>query len=325
MTKMEDKLMFQDMGIQSGQCCWKRLHKEHEISMTDFGFTWFMKAATGKGLEYCKDNHGPLCYWRVIQGHSGGIPKNPELMYYTLILYTDTLTCACAQHTLLHEHITAHSVAQDEGASHVKSPRILIVIHLVLPCRCSTSPSFFFLQNTRPPAPHSPGPQRQLRHTRGVAKQPHKARPLCPIGRLLPARIFSTSFTEELRGIFSALCKWNNTGRKREWQGSTSSLVYNSESTRKRPGREEPHFDYTVPQKVHYQTHWKRKQDAVCWITVIKSAGLKIENLANRISNHHLRHSARRLHWSCDFSERRSSNFRKAHNTMASTQGYVKE
>ena len=32
-------------------------------------------------------------------------------MDYTLILYTDTLACACAQHTLLHEHITAHSVA----------------------------------------------------------------------------------------------------------------------------------------------------------------------------------------------------------------------
>ena len=59
----------------------------------------------------------------------------------------------------------------------IKSPRILIVIHLVLPCRCSTSPSFLFLHNTRPPAPHSPGPQRQLRHTRGVGKQPHKARP----------------------------------------------------------------------------------------------------------------------------------------------------
>ena len=31
MTKMEDKLMVQDIGIQSGEYCWKRLHKEHEI------------------------------------------------------------------------------------------------------------------------------------------------------------------------------------------------------------------------------------------------------------------------------------------------------
>ena len=83
-----------------------------------------------------------------------------------------------------------------------------------------------------------------------------------PIRRLLPARIFSTSFTEELRGIFNPLCEWNNTGRKREWQGSTSSLVYNSKSIRKRPGREEPHDDHTVPQKVHYQTYCKRNQDA---------------------------------------------------------------
>ena len=58
--------------------------------------------------------------------------------------------------------------------------------------------------------------------------------------------------------------------------GSTSSLVYNSESIRKRPGREEPHDDHTVPQKVHYQTYWKRNQDVIFWITVTKSAGLRI-------------------------------------------------
>ena len=52
--------------------------------------------------------------------------------------------------------------------------------------------------------------------------------------------------------------------------------MHNSESIRKRPGREEPHLDCTVPQKVHYQTYWKRNQDAVYWITVIKSAGLSI-------------------------------------------------
>ena len=28
---------------------------------------------------------------------------------------------------------------------------------------------------------------------------------------------------------------------------------------------EEPHFDYTLPQKVHYETYWTRNQDAVYW------------------------------------------------------------
>ena len=52
------------------------------------------------------------------------------------------------------------------------------------------------------------------------------------------------------------------------------------------PGEEEPHFDHTVPQKVHYETYWRRNQDAVDKII-----------------------------W-------RSSNFRTARNTEASTQGF---
>ena len=31
---------------------------------------------------------------------------------------------------------------------------------------------------------------------------------------------------------------------------------------------EEPHADYTVPQKAHCHSHWKRHQDAVCWGTL---------------------------------------------------------
>ena len=59
MTKMKDKLMVQDIGIQLSQYCWKRLHKmEHQISRKDFGYTWFMKAVTKKRIEYCKNNNG---------------------------------------------------------------------------------------------------------------------------------------------------------------------------------------------------------------------------------------------------------------------------
>ena len=60
---------------------------------------------------------------------------------------------------------------------------------------------------------------------------------------------------------------------------------------------EEPHFDYPVPQKVHYRpAYWKRNQDPVYWENV-QSAGSRIAILENTmICNHHQRHSARRLH-----------------------------
>ena len=36
-------------------------------------------------MEYCKNKDGFLCYLRAIQGHSGGIPIEPELMGYVKI------------------------------------------------------------------------------------------------------------------------------------------------------------------------------------------------------------------------------------------------
>ena len=59
---------------------------------------------------------------------------------------------------------------------------------------------------------------------------------------------------------------------------------------------------------------------------IIQGTGQRIAILANKvICNHHQRHSSRRLHVPCRFSERRSSPIRDARNTEASTQGYVKE
>ena len=40
------------------------------------------------------------------------------------------------------------------------------------------------------------------------------------------------------------------------------------------PDVEEPHDDYTVPQKDHYHSHWKRNQDAVCWIKLSRAQDL---------------------------------------------------
>ena len=46
-----------------------------------------MMAILRKRLEYCHDKDGDLCYFRAIQGHSGGIPISPELMKCTLFPY----------------------------------------------------------------------------------------------------------------------------------------------------------------------------------------------------------------------------------------------
>ena len=45
-----------------------------------------IEGSTKKGIEYCKDKDGILCYLRAFQGHSGGIPIEPELMGYVFIL-----------------------------------------------------------------------------------------------------------------------------------------------------------------------------------------------------------------------------------------------
>ena len=52
--------------------------------MTKCGYKRFLKAAQGK-IEYCKEKDGILCCIRAIQGHSGGIPTEPELMGYVFV------------------------------------------------------------------------------------------------------------------------------------------------------------------------------------------------------------------------------------------------
>ena len=37
------------------------------------------EGSTKKRFEYCKDEKNPLCYFRAIQGHSGGVQIRPEL------------------------------------------------------------------------------------------------------------------------------------------------------------------------------------------------------------------------------------------------------
>ena len=52
------------------------------------GFDLFMKEAARQdsSTEYCEDSKNSLAHFRAIQGHSGGIPIDPELMEYIRIL-----------------------------------------------------------------------------------------------------------------------------------------------------------------------------------------------------------------------------------------------
>ena len=56
--------------------------RESKISMTKCGYKRSLKAAPRKGLSTVKTKMEFLCYLRAIQGHSGGIPIEPELMGY---------------------------------------------------------------------------------------------------------------------------------------------------------------------------------------------------------------------------------------------------
>ena len=83
------------------------------------------------------------------------------------------------------------------------------------------------------------------------------------------------------------------------------------------PEEEEPHDDYTVPQKTSYVTRWKPDHDAVHWIRLSKAQdkGLEFWQTKSFAS------MTWRLYWSCDLSKRRSSKFQKAWNSKTGTQG----
>ena len=65
------------------------LRKFERDGVQDFNDeVWLQKIFEGsskKRIEYCKNKDGTLCYLRAIQGHSGGIPIEPELMGYVKI------------------------------------------------------------------------------------------------------------------------------------------------------------------------------------------------------------------------------------------------
>ena len=58
---------------------------EHEISQKSIGFDLFMKGSRKTRAEFCEDSKNSLAYFRAIHGHSGRIPIDPELMFFSKI------------------------------------------------------------------------------------------------------------------------------------------------------------------------------------------------------------------------------------------------
>ena len=64
---------------------------------------------------------------------------------------------------------------------------------------------------------------------------------------------------------------WNNIGRK-EIDRARQAVFYTPPNpSGNDPDEKKPHDDYTVPQKVHYETYWKHNQDAVYWIKLSRA------------------------------------------------------
>ena len=83
--------------------------------------------------------------------------------------------------------------------------------------------------------------------------------------------------------------------------------------------------DYTVPQKVHYHSHWKRDQDAVYWV-IIPSTRSVIAILANKVTCDHLERSrANRVHLQSNLSVRRSNIVRKTLKTTTRAKSHTEK
>ena len=84
---------------------------------------------------------------------------------------------------------------------------------------------------------------------------------------------------------------------------------------------------YDVPQKVHYHSHWKRNQDAGCWIKLAKH---KIwdsfwQTKSFTIITRNPQSCAKRLHLQSTLWERRTSTVRKTLNPKASIKSYAEK
>ena len=85
--KKNENLMDHIIGTLYGQYCWRRLENmEHKISQKN-QIQLIKEGSSQKRFEICVDHKNSLACFRAIQGHSGSIPKMPELMGHTSISY----------------------------------------------------------------------------------------------------------------------------------------------------------------------------------------------------------------------------------------------
>ena len=82
--------------------------------------------------------------------------------------------------------------------------------------------------------------------------------------------------------------EWIDSGLKGKRPSPTSSLPHTLESFLWKSRWRKLHDDYTIPQKVHDHSDWKRDQDAVYWMRIIQSTRSMIAILAIEvICDHH--------------------------------------
>ena len=85
--KTKDRLMVQDIVIHSNQCWWRKC--AYVVARDFSDEVWLQKifeGSTKTRMENCKKQRWIFCDLRAIQGHSVGIPIEPELMGYVFIL-----------------------------------------------------------------------------------------------------------------------------------------------------------------------------------------------------------------------------------------------
>ena len=89
---------------------------------------------------------------------------------------------------------------------------------------------------------------------------------------------------------------------------------------------EEPRGDYTVPQKVHHHSHWKRNQDAVYWVKLAWAQDQGLQFLQNKVTCDHLeRQCASRVYLQSCLSKRRSNTVRKSLNSKTTAQSHTEK
>ena len=89
---------------------------------------------------------------------------------------------------------------------------------------------------------------------------------------------------------------------------------------------EELHDDYTIPQKVHYHSHWKRNQDAVYWVKLSRAQDQGLQFWQTKSHATIVRSlSPADCIYRVFFSERRSKNVRKTLNPTTHASSYTQK